>query len=154
MTSGSGVVTSFPMTRTFGPAPSADEIERIARAAMARLPAQFTEHLADIVLMVEDFADDETLVELGIDDPFGLTGVYKGTPLTERSVTDSGTLPDRIRLFRVPILDEWISSADQGEGGGEGESLEHLVAHVVVHEIGHHFGLSDADMHALEELAG
>ena len=156
MTSTARGVTSFPMTRTFGLAPSADEIERIARAAMARLPAQFTEHLADIVLMVEDFADDETLVELGIDDPFALTGVYEGVPLTERSVTDSGTLPDRIRLFRVPILDEWISSADQGEseGGGEGESLEHLVAHVVVHEIGHHFGLSDSDMHELEKLAG
>ena len=150
MTSAAGMLTAFPMTRTFGLAPSADEIERIARAAMARLPAQFTEHLADIVLLVEDFADDETLVELGIDDPFGLTGVYEGTPLTERSVTDSGGLPDRIRLFRVPILDEWISSADEGEG----ELLEHLVAHVVVHEIGHHFGLSDADMHELEKLAG
>ena len=134
------------MNRTFGPAPSADEIERIARAAMARLPAKFAVHLDDIVLMVEDFADDETLVELGIEDPFGLTGVYEGTPLTERSVGDSGALPDRIRLFRVPILDEWI--------GSDGEQLEHLVAHVVVHEIGHHFGLSDADMDALEKLAG
>lgn len=147
MTSAANVHTAHHMTRTFGPAPSADEIEAIARAALARLPAQFTAHLGAIVLVVEDFADDETLAELGIDDPFALTGVYEGTPLTERSLSDSGTLPDRIRLFRMPILDEWIASAEEGEG----ERLEHLVAHVVVHEIGHHFGLSDADMHALED---
>ena len=131
-------------------APDAATLEALAREALARIPEPFAAHLADVVLLVEEFADDETLDALGIDDPFGLTGVYEGTPLTERSVTDSGGLPDRIRLFRVPILDEWISSADEGEG----ELLEHLVAHVVVHEIGHHFGLSDADMHELEKLAG
>jgi len=55
-------------------------------------------------------------------------------------------MPDRIRLFRAPILDEWIARGD--------ESLETLVAHVLVHEVGHHFGLSDEAMHALEEAAG
>ena len=134
------------MSRTFGHAPTAEEIEAIARAALVRLPAQFTAHLADIVLLVEDFADDDVLAELGIEDAFALTGVYEGVPLTERSIDHTGTMPDRIRLFRSPILDEWIAS--------DGESLEHLVAHVVVHEIGHHFGLSDEDMHALEEMAG
>jgi predicted Zn-dependent protease with MMP-like domain len=79
---------------------------------------------------------------MGIEDPFDLTGIYEGIPLTERSVDLSGTLPDKIRLFRRPILDEWA--------GGE-DTLEHLVAHVLVHEVGHHFGLSDEDMHALEE---
>jgi predicted Zn-dependent protease with MMP-like domain len=58
----------------------------------------------------------------------------------------SGTLPTRIRLFRRPILDEWAERGD--------ETLEHLVRHVVIHEIGHHFGLSDDDMHALEDMAG
>ena len=94
-----------------------------------------------MVLLVEDFADDETLAELGIDDPFGLTGVYEGIPLSGRSIEHSGTMPDRVRLFRRPILDEWAAG---------GETLEHLVAHVLIHEIGHHFGLSDEDMHALE----
>ena len=63
-------------------------------------------------------------------------------PWTERSVEHSGTLPDRIRLFRRPILDEW---------GGGNDTLEHLVAHILIHEVGHHFGLSDEDMHALED---
>ena len=129
-------------SRRFQSAPSADDIEAIARRAMAALPEPFASHLDNVVLRVEEFADDETLGSMGIDDPFDLTGIYEGIPLTERSVDQSGTMPDSIRLFRRPILDEWA--------GGD-ETLEHLVAHVLIHEVGHHFGLSDDDMHALEE---
>jgi predicted Zn-dependent protease with MMP-like domain len=128
--------------RRFGPPPSADEIEAMARAALAGLPPPFADSLGEVVLQVEEFADDATLDSLGIADPFDLSGLYEGVPLTERSVEQSGTLPERIRLFRRSILDEWA--------GGE-ETLEHLVAHVLIHEVGHHFGLSDADMHALED---
>ena len=131
------------MTRTIGLAPSADEIEALARAALARLPAQFAAHLGDVVLLVEELADEALLAEMGFDDPFELTGVYEGTPLHLRSIDQSGRLPDRIRLFRQPILDEWVARGD--------ETLEHLVAHVLVHEVGHHFGLSDETMHALED---
>ena len=127
--------------RRFGPSPSATEIEAIARAALQALPAPFAASLGEVVLAVEEFADDDTLRTMGIDDPFDLTGQYEGVPLTERSIEQSGTLPDRIRLFRRPLLDEWADGED---------SLEHLIAHVVVHEVGHHFGLSDDDMHALE----
>jgi predicted Zn-dependent protease with MMP-like domain len=136
-------LTARGMTRAFGTAPTADEMEALARAALARLPARFREHLGEVVLLVEDFADAELLAEMGIEDPFELTGVYEGLPLHEKSIGHSGALPDRIRLFRLPILDEWIARAD--------ESLEHLVAHVLVHEVGHHFGLSDETMHALED---
>jgi len=128
--------------RRFESPPSAEEIEAIARATLARLPAPFRDSVGDIVLQVPDFADDATLDQMGIDDPFDLTGLYEGIPLTERSVDQSGTLPERIFLYRRPILDEWAA--------GE-ESLEHLVAHVLIHEVGHHFGLSDDDIHALED---
>ena len=131
------------MTRTIGLPASADEIEALARAALGRLPDQFAEHLGDVVLLVEEFADEALLAELGIEDPFDLTGVYEGLPLHMKSIADSGRLPDRIRLFRQPILDEWIARGN--------ESLETLVAHVLVHEVGHHFGLSDETMHALED---
>ena len=134
------------MTRRFGPAPSLDEIEALARAALARLPAPFAAHLGEVVLRVEEFADDETLAELGIEDPFELTGLYEGLPVGEKRTDHSGALPDRIRLFRAAILDEWIDRGD--------ETLEHLVAHVLIHEVGHHFGLSDDAMHALEAEAG
>ena len=116
----------------------------MARAALARLPEPFAGHLDGVLLVVEDFADAETLDALGIDDPFELTGLYEGIPVGEKHDA-SGTMPDRIRLFRAAILDEWIARGD--------EALEHLVAHVLIHEVGHHFGLSDADIDALEDEA-
>jgi predicted Zn-dependent protease with MMP-like domain len=128
--------------RRFGLPPSAEEIEEIARAALEALPDPFAQSLGDVVLQVEEFADDATLDHFGIEDPFDLSGLYEGVPLTQRSVEQSGTLPERIRLFRRAILDEWA--------GGE-QPLERLVVHVLIHEVGHHFGLSDADMHALED---
>ena len=130
--------------RTFGPSPTADDIEALARRTLDGLPQPFASHLRDVVLQVEDFASDEMLGEIGIEDPFDLTGLYEGVPISDKSVEQSGGLPDRILLFRRPILDEWADGVD---------SLEHLVAHVLIHEVGHHFGLSDGDMHALEDMA-
>ena len=143
MTGGAMSLNAARMARTFGIAPTLDNFEVIARAAMARLPAAFMQQVGEIILQVTDFADDDVLADMDIDQPFALTGLYEGVPLTERSIAHSGALPDRISLFRLPILLEWCERGD--------ESLEHLIAHVVVHEIGHHFGLSDEDMHALED---
>lgn len=122
-------------------APSAADIEVLARASLARIPAPFAAHLADVVLLVEEWADDETLDALEIDDPYELTGLYHGRPIGEKSSFESGAMPDRIHLYRRAILDEWVAN---------GEDLATLVHHIVVHEVGHHFGLSDDDMHALE----
>ena len=132
------------MERRFGKAPTAAEIEAIARASLERLPEPFAAHLRDVVLTVEDFADEETLAAMGIEDAFDLSGLYHGLPIGQKSVELSGTLPDRIFLYRRAILDEWAA---------DGESLEHLVHHILVHEVGHHFGLSDGDMHRLEDEA-
>ena len=131
-----------PGLATFTEAPDAAWIEAVARATIAQLPPAFAAHLHDVVLLVEEFADDETLASLGMDDPFELTGLYNGRPFGEKSTMDSGAMPDRIHLYRRAILEEWIET---------GVRLDDLVAHVTVHEIGHHFGLSDADMHALED---
>ena len=125
-------------------APSAQEIEAIARRTLAALPDAFRRHLGEIVLIVEDFADDETLKALDIESPFDLTGVYHGRPIGEKSSMESGAVPDRIHLYRRAILDEWIE---------DGEDLATLVRHIVIHEVGHHFGLSDDDMHRLEDEA-
>ena len=132
------------MARRFDHPPTLDEIEALARAALTSLPPLFADHLGDVVLMVEELADEELLGALDIEHPLDLSGVYEGIPLGEHGSGVSGAMPDRIRLFRRALLEEWIE---------DGETLEHLVRHVLIHEVGHHFGLSDHDMHALEEQA-
>ena len=119
-------------------APSASEIEAMARAAMATLPAEFAGHAQDVALRIAEFADDEMLDELEIDDPLELTGLYDGIPLTEKSVADQVGGPDIIWLFRRPILDEWAARGHV--------TLGELVGHIVTHELAHHFGWSDDDI--------
>jgi predicted Zn-dependent protease with MMP-like domain len=126
-------------------APDAAAIERLAEAAIARLPETFRTHLEDVVLRIEEFADEDVLKELGIEDPFDLSGLYSGRPVGEQSSMLSGELPAMIHLYRRPLLDEWVET---------GVSLEELVTHVIVHEVGHHFGFSDEDMHEIERSSG
>jgi predicted Zn-dependent protease with MMP-like domain len=126
-------VTSLP--------PSADDIAELAERALAAIPERLMRHVQGVGISVEEMPDDETLEELGIETAWDLTGLYRGTPLTERSVSDIARQPDLIFLYRQPILLEWIET---------GEDLFRLVRNVVVHEIAHHFGFSDPDIHALE----
>ena len=127
-----------------GTAPDADAMFAMAEVALDTMPAVFLPHIKGVVIAIEEFADDEILKSLDIEHPYDLTGLYEGRPLTERSIGESGGMPDRVTLYRIPILVEWIET---------GERLDRLVRHVLIHEIGHHFGFSDDDMHALEDMA-
>ena len=120
--------------------PSLADFEAIANDAWDKLPHEFREVATDLVIRVEDFASDDVLNELGIEDPFELTGLYQGLSLDKQSVSDAPREPDMVFLYRRPILDEWA---------GSDEELGHLIAHVLIHEIGHHFGFSDDDMDAI-----
>lgn len=119
-------------------APDAAMLETLARAAIDALPQPFAQAARAVLLRVEDLADPEILDTLGIEDPFALTGLYDGVPLTEKSVADQVVSPDMIWLFRRAILDEWI---DRGN-----VSLAEMVSHVMIHELAHHFGWSDDDI--------
>jgi predicted Zn-dependent protease with MMP-like domain len=123
-------------------APDLALIEDLAHQTLSGLPEPWRQPAAQVRLRVEDFPPDHILDSMGIEDPFELTGLYEGTPLTEKSVMDQPLGPDVIWLFRRPILDEWL---DRGN-----VSLGELVAHVLVHELAHHFGWSDADIAAID----
>lgn len=123
-------------------APDNDDIADLAVAARDALPAPFAQAAREVSIRVEDFAPRALLDEMRIDDPFGLSGLYEGIPLTRKSVLDQPDRPDTIWLFRRPILDEW---AERGT-----VTLMELVAHVYVHELAHHLGWSDDDIAGID----
>ena len=126
----------------YGTPPSLDDILELAETALSAIPQELRNLVGGTVMAVEEAPDDEILAEMGMESPWELTGLYRGTPLTHKSVLDLPAEPDTIVLFREPILLEWIET---------GEDLFRLVRNVLIHEIGHHFGLSDADISRLEE---
>ena len=126
-------------------APSLEEFEVMAEEAFRRLPEHFRHLCEGLVIRVDDFASDEVLDHMRIRDEYDLLGLFQGVGLPFRSVTMSGEMPNMIWLYRRPILDYWAE---------HDETLEAVITHVLVHEIGHHFGLSDADMEAIEAAAG
>ena len=123
-------------------APTLEDIEALAESAYAHLPASFRRLCEGLVIRVVDFPDDETLDEMDAQSEFDLLGLFRGRGLAHRgAVEETGELPNMIWLYRRPLLDYWCEGED---------TLAAVVTHVLVHEIGHHFGLSDADMEAIE----
>ena len=124
----------------WGKAPSLDDLEILARAAFAALPGDFRNLCGEVPIVVQDFPDDDVVMDLDLESPFDILGLFQGPDLAAR---EGYGAPETtmIFLYRRPILDYWAE---------HDEELGAVVRHVLVHEIGHHFGLSDADMDRLE----
>jgi predicted Zn-dependent protease with MMP-like domain len=125
-------------------APSLAELEVLASDVYRRLPPRFRKLCADLVIQVDDFPTEEVLDHMGAESEFDLLGLFQGVGLPFRAESDPIQMPNMIWLYRRPILDYWAE---------HDETLGAVVKHVLVHEIGHHFGLSDADMEAIEASA-
>jgi predicted Zn-dependent protease with MMP-like domain len=127
-------------------APSIDEIDVLARAEFEKLPPEFRKLCGELVILVTEFPDDDVLKELGAESPFDILGLFTGIGLAQGGFFgETGQMPNTVHLYRRPLIDYWAE---------HDETLGTLVSHVLIHEIGHHFGLSDADMEAIEAKAG
>jgi predicted Zn-dependent protease with MMP-like domain len=126
-------------------APSLAELEALAAEVFRHLPGRFRELAADVVIQVDDFPSAEVIDQMQVESEFDLLGLFHGVGLPFRSESAAVHMPNMIWLYRRPILDYWAE---------HDETLGTIVKHVLVHEIGHHFGLSDADMAAIEQTAG
>jgi len=117
------------------------EFEALVERALRTLPRQFKERITNVAVVVEDWADDETLRELGIDPPDTLYGLYRGTDLTRRDSSYGNVLPDTIHIYQGPIEEDCEDAEEMAE----------LVRDTVIHEIGHYFGLDDDTMEGIEQ---
>ena len=124
-------------------APNLADFDALARAALTGLPDPFRARLDRLVVRVEDFAPMRVLCDMGLSDPYELTGLYEGVALPDQSSADLPGPPPVVWLYRRPILDEWAARGDV--------ELGRLITHVLVHEIAHHFGLSDAEIAAIDD---
>jgi len=122
-------------------APSLAELEVLAGEVFRHLPKRFRDLCSNLVIQVNDFPSREVLRVMHAESEFDLLGLFQGVGLPFRSESAPVQMPNMIWLYRRPILDYWAE---------HDETLGAIVKHVLVHEIGHHFGLSDADMHAIE----
>ena len=110
---------------------SREEFEGLVSDALDGVPAQLQALISNVVVLVEE----ESPTSEGRD----LLGLYEGIPLTERDGTYSGVLPDRITVYRGPVL---RMCATREEAVNE-------IRITVVHEIAHHFGIDDDRLHEL-----
>ena len=134
-------MSSDPLAWRRMKAPSLVELEVLAGEIFRHLPRKFRDLCVDLVIQVDDFPSDEVLDQMSAESEFDLLGLFQGVGLPFRAESAPLQMPNMIWLYRRPILDYWAE---------HDETLGTLVRHVLVHEIGHHFGLSDADMAALE----
>jgi predicted Zn-dependent protease with MMP-like domain len=125
-------------------APSLAEFDVLAGEVFRHLPKKFRDLCADLVIQVDDFPSDEVLRAMRLRSEFDLLGLFQGVGLPFRAESAPVQMPNMIWLYRRPILDYWTE---------HDEALGAIVKHVLIHEIGHHFGLTDADMAAIERAA-
>lgn len=111
----------------------------LVEKALADLPEPFASHLEEVPVEIQGRPTPRQLQKAGAGERGLLLGLYIGHPLTERSVLQSGTLPDVIYIFQENI--ELVSNSE--------EQLVEQVRVTVLHEIGHHFGMTERDLDEL-----
>jgi len=126
-----------------------DRFEALIEEALADLPPPFAARLENIGVEVRARPSLRTLREMGLGREDTLLGLYQGVPHPERTHDYGNVMPDRIIIYREPILDEAEMVVEE-EGGDYEDAICRVVRETVLHEIGHHFGLSDDDLERLE----
>jgi len=117
------------------------EFEALVARALRTLPRRFKDKIENVAVVVEEWADEDTLRELGIEPPDTLYGLYRGIDLTHRDSGYGNVLPDTIHIYQGPIEEDCEDA----------EEMSELVRDTVIHEIGHYFGLDDDTMESLEQ---
>jgi predicted Zn-dependent protease with MMP-like domain len=117
------------------------DFEALVAAAIDAIPPRYADHMKNIGFVIEDDPTPEQRLRLHLVGGQTLYGLYEGIPLTKRTNSYSGVLPDKITIFKNPIVSQ---AADPGH-------LQEIVKNTVWHEVAHHFGLDHGRIHELEQ---
>ena len=119
----------------------AEQFQQLVTEAIDSLPKRFRDAMVNMAIVVEDEPTPEQLAQVEVEPPDTIYGLYEGIPLPERQWAHGNVLPDKISIFRLPILEDSADEDDIVVGIGE----------TLIHEVGHYFGLSEDEIMDIEE---
>lgn len=124
----------------------------LALEAWDAMPEKYQARIKNVALLIEDEPDEATRKEENLWGEETLLGIYRGVPLTERGSEYgvSGTLPDTITLYRLPILDEARDLTDDHTSEFR-KNVKKVVAETIWHEVGHYMGLPEEPINRRED---
>jgi predicted Zn-dependent protease with MMP-like domain len=118
-----------------------EQFTTLVEEALRGIPRRFRDAMQNVAVVVEDEPSQELLDDMEMEPGDTLFGLYHGIPLTERNSSYGNTLPDRISIYQLPIV----------EACEDEEDIRQCVAETVIHEFGHYFGLSEEEIEEIEE---
>jgi len=107
--------------------------------AISSLPEKFAEKLENVEILAEDWPDPQAMRAAGVNHRMDLLGLYWGVPLTERTQGYNLVAPDKISIYRLPIIEHCRTRAE----------VRQMIRKVVRHEVAHYFGITDERLHEL-----
>lgn len=120
---------------------SRERFEQLVQKALRVIPPRFRKAVRNVAVLIEDEPSADLLAEMGVEPPDTLYGLYRGTPLPDRSWSEGARMPDSVTLFYRPIAEDSPT---------ESEAFI-TIAETVIHEFGHYFGLSEEEIEAIED---
>ena len=118
-----------------------EEFEELVNQGIKAIPKKFLDLVENVAVIIEDFPSPEQIVKIQLKPGWTLFGLFEGVPQTKRGNPYAFSMPDKITIFRGPIL----------QASGDSEAIKKIVKDTVWHEIAHYFGMDEGEVRKAEQ---